>query len=346
MESTQQQSVLIFQINDTRFGLDATKVLESVWLPELTPIEEAPHWIVGMFNLRGHIVPVVDLNLRFGHPARPLSLNDQVIVLKTDAETIGLIVSEVLEVIELSPDAIASSPHFEQIHHRLDHLATGIAGIDDDLVTLIDIPKLTKDVETLTLDEGSEITALNKAPYAELDAEVRARFRARTMALRKAAGDEDMPLLGLAVVELSGEYFGIELTAVQEFCNIHQLSPIPCCPHHILGAMSLRGKLLTLIDPCRALNLSPSSQYQKAVITRVSARPGSDLEDHLIGVAVDDVHDAVYLCNEALHEPPSALREQCGSEIMATASYAGKIMTVLDLPTLLARAEWIVDENV
>lgn len=342
----ERQAILIFKLDNARFGLDATKVLESVWLPELVPIEEAPPWVVGMFNLRGRIVPVTDLNLRFGHPAKPLTLSDQVVVLSSDNETLGLIVSEVLEVVELLPDAIKPSPDFKSTNRGVDHLAAGIASIADDLVTLIDISKLTKPAGTLTVYEASETTAWPNHLASETDAEGRALLHTRAMALRQSISEEDVPLLGLAVIEMSGEYFGLELTAVQEFCDITQLRPIPCCPPHILGAMSLRGKLLTLIDPRRALNLPLSSLRRKAVIALTSPELNADLGGQLVGIAVDEVHDVVYLRSKELRKPPSALVAQCEAEITGTAPYNGKTMTILNLPALLAREEWIVDENV
>ena len=63
------RSLLIFDLDDARFGVDATLVRESIWLPELVPVEEAPPYIVGMFSLRDQLIPVTDLNLRFGQPA-------------------------------------------------------------------------------------------------------------------------------------------------------------------------------------------------------------------------------------------------------------------------------------
>jgi len=333
------QTLLIFDLDGTRYGLDSTKVLESVWLPELTPIEEAPPWVIGIFNLRGQIVPVTDLNLRFGHPARHLDLSDQVVVLKNGNEIMGLIVADVLEVIDLLSDSIAPSPHFELSPYGLNHLAAGIADIDEDLVTLIDVDQLTKHSKLLDLDETTSVKSSPNQLYAETDPEIRARFHARAFALRQSTTEEDVPLLGLAVIEMSGEYFGIKLTAVQEFCNITQLRPIPCCPPHILGAMSLRGKLLTLIDPSRALNLPPTSECSKAVIANTST-------DLSIGIAVHEVHDVIYLKHEQLHAPPSALREQCGTEIVGTAAYEDKTIIVLDLPKLLEREDWVVDETI
>ncbi|QPK62626.1 purine-binding chemotaxis protein CheW [Methylomonas sp. LL1] len=339
------RSLLIFDLDGSRFALEATEVFESVWLPELTFIEEAPPWVVGMFSLRGRIVPVTDLHLRFGRPARHYRLGDQVVVLKTDRQVAGLIVSEVLEVIELASDSIQPPPEFDS---SMTHFVAGVVNVGEDLVSLLDVSRLAKLPQIAVLDDMEEPTAPVRDFYdAETTAEVRALFHARAMALRQSAAEEEKDSgLGLAVVELGGEYFAIELVAVQEFCNIGPFSPIPCCPPHILGVMSLRGNLLTLMDPRSALNLPPAARGNKAVITRVSAASDTGPGEQLIGIAVDEVHDVVYLRREDLQAPPSTLIEQYGAEITGTARYAGGTMTVLDLPVLLARDEWIVNENV
>jgi purine-binding chemotaxis protein CheW len=332
------QPLLIFDLDGARFALDAMRVRESVWLPELTPVEEAPPWIIGIFSLRGRIIPVTDLHLRFGHPARRYSPDDRVVVLEADNLLMGLIVSEVHAVIELPCDAIQPPPQFDTAPPGPTHLIAGEARIGDDLVALLDISRLTHLPEGLELAEATERPTPVGHFYPEATPEARALFHARAMALQEATDDEEGTRLGLAVMELGGEYFGIELAAVQEFCNITQLSPIPCCPPHILGAMSLRGDLLTLIDPRAALNLPPAAKCGNAVVV---ARLG----EQAMGIAVDAVHNVIYLRSEELQAPP-ALRERFGAEITGTVPYAGRIMTVLDLPALLAREEWIVNENV
>ena len=358
-------SLLIFDLDGARFGLDATRVRESVWLPELTAVEEAPPWIVGLFDLRGRIVPVADLRLRFHHPARRYTSADQVIVLETEHEPMGLIVSEVIEVIELPGEAVQPPPHFDAPAPGHAHLVIGEARVGDELVTVLDAIQLAQLSQPPLpsppplAGEGVEVPSPARSALKDSDPlraealvesyaeegwgggatpEERALFRKRAMKLREGAPGEDGARLGLAVVELGGEYFGVELSAVQEFRDIVQLSPIPCCPPHILGAISLRGNLLTLIDPRAALNLPPAAMGGKAVVGR--------LGEQAVGIAVDEVHDVVYLPREKLQGPPPVLRERCGAEIMGTAPYGGRTMTVLDLPALLAREEWIVDENV
>lgn len=385
-------TLLIFDLDGTRFGMDAKQVRESVWLPELTPVEEAPPWIVGIFSLHGRIVPVADLHLRFGHPMRHYNPYDQVVVLETDHLLMGLIVSEVRAVIKLPNNAIQPPPQFDALAPARAHLVAGEARIGDDLVTLLDVSRLVhfapaphpnppphageggnthssmhgaeEEIEMSSLAHGveEEVTAPSSARSAgngveapslaqsagegwggghfcpQATPEARALFHARAMVLREAIVAEEVGRLGLAVVELGGEYFGVELAAVQEFCNIIQLSPIPCCPPHILGAMSLRGDLLTLIDPRAALNLAPAPRGGKAIVARFG--------EQTMAIAVDAVHDVVYLRGEELQAPPPVLCERSGAEIMGTALYKGRMMTVLDLSTLLAREEWIVNENI
>lgn len=333
--------ILMFDLDGARFGLDATKVCESIWLPELTPTEEAPRWIVGLFSLRGRIVPVADLRLRFGHPARRYSPGDQVVVLESDGRLLGLIVDEVIEVIDLPGESIQPPPQFDAAHSALDHLVAGEARAGDGLVTLLDISRLTHLTEWQPLAATAQ-SPDESAPAGRFGADAspaeRALFHARAVRLREAPVDEEGDRIGLAVVQLGGEYFGFELAAVQEFCDVTHLSPIPCCPPHILGAMNLRGNLLTLIDPRAALNLPPAAGGGKAVVAR--------LGEQAVGIAVDAVHGVVYLQSEQLQPPPAGLREHGGAEISGTARYADRIVTVLDLPALLAREDWVVDEHV
>lgn len=366
--------LLIFDLDGARFGLDATLVRESVWLPELTPVEEAPPYIVGMFSLREQLIPVTDLNLRFGHPARPYCLDDQIIVLEQDQLLMGLIVSEVREVIELPLAAIQPAPKFDMTTHRNADLVTGEARLGDDIVTLLDASQLmplpqadASDAKThrntsliagearvgdgiVTLLDTSQLMRLPQNLTAagmehparhfcpEATPEQHAVYRARAEALLETIADEEGAHLALAVVELDGEYFGIELDTVQEFCEIAHPSPIPCCPPHILGAMNLRGNLFTLLDLRAALNLPHAAQNGgKVVLAR--------LGEQMVGVSVDEVHDVVYLRPEELQAAPAVLREQRGMEIKGAVSYAGKMMVILDLPALLAREEWIVNEN-
>lgn len=333
----EMRSLLIFALDGRRFGLDVASVLECVWLPELTPVEQAPFWIAGMFSLRGTIVSVVDLNLCFGHSCRAYRLDDQVLVIQNEKSTIGMIVGEILELVEIPAQDIRPAPEFETHGAGPAALSAGIAAIGEELVTLLDIDRITH-LETETGDDHRQ-PAVESPVFNEIAPEIRQTFHARAMALRSSLKDQaPSGRLGVAVVELGGEMFGVELGSVREFCNLAHCNPIPCCPAHIVGVISLRGNLLTLVDPGPALNLTTGETGNKAVILQ----SGSGV----MAVAVDEIHDIVYLHRGDLQTPPAALRDRFGSEILGTAGYAGKTIAVFDLAALLARDEWTVDESV
>ena len=339
-------TLLIFDLNNARFCVDAMLVRESVWLPELTPVEEAPPYIVGLFSMRGQIVPVTDLNLRFGHPARPYLLSDQIVILELNHLLMGLIVSEVIEVVEISAEAFQPPPRFEEETHHQEHLVAGKVRVGDVIVTLLDADQLMHNPQDLEEIESEQHSPQHQfCPQAT--PEERAVYRARAKELMQTTGEEEGTRLALAVVELDGEYFGIELQSVQEFCDNVRPYPIPCCPPHILGAISLRGNLFVLLDLRVALNLSRAVQNSgKAVVARASTWLGTGLGEQAVGLSVDQVHDVIYLREEELQVAPAALLERHGTEIKGTAAYGGKMMVVLGLPALLAREEWIVSETV
>src|SRR5262245_16285487 len=94
---------LTCSLQDALYAVDASIVTQILWLPVLTPIAEAPPDIVGVFNFRGKIVPVMDLARRLGHAPQRYRLTDQVIVLEQADLLCGLIVHEVHDVQRISP---------------------------------------------------------------------------------------------------------------------------------------------------------------------------------------------------------------------------------------------------
>ncbi len=318
------RTILIFELDGTRFGIEARWMQESVWLPELSPIEEAPVWVAGVFSLRGQIIPVTDLGMRFGHPPRDFRTTDQVIVLQIEHSTLGLIANEVIDVLEIGEETIQPPPAFLEPSGR-QRILFGEIRYGREIVSLIDATALLK-------EPAPPSPRVARAPHERGAQEI---FRARAAALMESDATRSATHLPLAVVELEEECFGIDLATVEEFCEFSDPYPIPCCPPHILGAINLRGVLLTLIDPREALGLPPMSKKSgKAVVS------GG------IAMAVDDVRDVLYLPSTELRPAPVALREQHGAWVKGSAAYGGAMMAVLDLPSLLKREEWLVNESI
>lgn len=132
------KSYLIFKLNQYRYGLETSVVQEIFFLPELTPVQEAPQDIVGVLNLRGNILPVMDLSLRFGHRPMSYQITDSVIVIEWQGFSVGIIVNAVEEVKEIETTQIqAQIAYGRKTITQAHHFVAGFAKLSTDIITLL-----------------------------------------------------------------------------------------------------------------------------------------------------------------------------------------------------------------
>ena len=339
---------LIFSLHDLHYGIDALLVQEIFHLPEIIPIAEAPTDIVGVLNLRGKIVPVMHLGLRLGNRSPQCYLSDSVIILDYVGLQIGIIVSNVYEVKNISTTVIENDLDYGRVKDISSRFVAGIAKIDADTIVLLDRENLLRDpdaVEVLLGEENLEDSGVGSnfytmcCPGATL--KERAVFRERANNLRQSTNNSNSEdLIPLAVIGLNNEYFGLDLEIVQEFTNIQNFIPIPCCPSHVVGNMNLRGEILTLIDIRSALNmpLATTINGAKAIVINV--------EDLVAGFPVDEVFDVMYLHPSAVVSLPVAVNSHNEAYLRGTVAYEGNMLTILDLPKLLTNKSLVVNEEV
>lgn len=130
------QMVLTFDVAGETYGLPIGAVTEIVGMPRLMPVPGVPAWIKGVTNLRGRVVPLMDVRLRFGLAERPYDDRTVVIVLDVDEASLGLIVDSVGEVSPVPPSGEAA---------RTSRLVTGMGQLGDRTVVLLDATVLATD---------------------------------------------------------------------------------------------------------------------------------------------------------------------------------------------------------
>src|SRR6201997_5094137 len=132
--------LISFAIGDDQYGVDIMAVREIKGWTDITPLPRQPDYVRGVLNLRGVIVPIVDLRCRFGQgltKATPLHI---VIIVQIASKPIGLLADRVLDIVSLDVTQIQPVPRVVQ-SARLDFLS-GIVTVDDDMIALIDLPNL------------------------------------------------------------------------------------------------------------------------------------------------------------------------------------------------------------
>ena len=141
MESHDQ--LVVFSLDDQRYGLPLWSVERAVRAVEITPLPKAPEIVLGVINVQGQLVPVVNLRRRFRLPERDILLSDQIIVAQTTNRLVALVVDSVLGVLTYSRREVVDA---DRIAPDVDYVE-GIVKADDGMVLIHDLDKF------LSLDE-------------------------------------------------------------------------------------------------------------------------------------------------------------------------------------------------
>lgn len=131
---------LTFRLSDQDYGIAISKVQEIREWTKVTPLPNSPAYIRGMLNLRGAIVPVIDLRLRFGLEALASDGAPVIIVVNVGNRLAGILVDTVSDVVSVDPSQRRTLPEFEGHANR--RFIDGLAQIDDHLMVLLNIDQL------------------------------------------------------------------------------------------------------------------------------------------------------------------------------------------------------------
>lgn len=144
------QEFLVFTLGDEEYGIDILKVQEIRGYDQVTRIANTPAFIKGVTNLRGVIVPIIDLRLKFAQPDVVYNENTVVIVLNLEQRVVGIVVDGVSDVLSLTTDQIRPSPEFA-VTMSTEYL-TGLGALGDRMLILVDIEKLLNSEEMELVD--------------------------------------------------------------------------------------------------------------------------------------------------------------------------------------------------
>ena len=136
---------LTFRLDQEEYGIDILKVQEIRGYEPPTRIANAPAFIKGVVNLRGTIVPIVDMRLKFRCAQAQYDSFTVVIILSLLERVVGIVVDSVSDVLELAPDSIKPAP---QIESAIDSACIlGLGSVADRMLILLDIEKLMSGVD-------------------------------------------------------------------------------------------------------------------------------------------------------------------------------------------------------
>lgn len=145
------EQAVVFSLAGELYGLDISRIQGIIRVPEVTKVPRAPDFVEGVINLRGDIVPIVDLRKRFGRPLEDHTADTRIINVEMDADLVGLIVDSVEEVLNIPAEVIEPPP--DLVTSADSPYLRGIAKIEDRLVILLDLDEILTVGEQVDLQE-------------------------------------------------------------------------------------------------------------------------------------------------------------------------------------------------
>ncbi|MFA6596733.1 MAG: chemotaxis protein CheW [Ignavibacteriaceae bacterium] len=148
-ETMELLQLVSFFIGDEEFGVDILYVQEINRMSQVTKVPNAPDFVNGVINLRGRVIPVIDLRLKFGMPKKEPDKNTRIIVMEVSGKTVGFIVDSVNEVLRISKDVTEPPPELAMGINS--EYIKSVGKLEDRLLILIDLEKILSTEESVQL---------------------------------------------------------------------------------------------------------------------------------------------------------------------------------------------------
>lgn len=147
-----EQQLVIFDLGGEHYGLDISTVEGIIKMQSITKMPQAPSYVEGVTNLRGMVVPVIDLRKRFGLAPQVETKDARIVVVYMGKAKVGMVVDGVSEVLRVSEESIEATP--PMVTSVDTAFIRGIAKLENHLVTLLNLDQI------LSTDEQNKISAL------------------------------------------------------------------------------------------------------------------------------------------------------------------------------------------
>lgn len=134
-----------FRLDDEIYGINVMLVQEVLRVTDIAPVPGAPGYVIGIINLRGNVVTVVDMRMRFGLSSREMDDATRIVIIEAEKQTVGMVVDSVSEVVNIYSNEIESAPNVG--NDETARYIEGVVSRGEHLLILVDLNKLLNDGE-------------------------------------------------------------------------------------------------------------------------------------------------------------------------------------------------------
>ena len=143
-----RQSVT-FRLDNEIYGINVMLIQEVLRVTEIAPVPGAPNYVIGLINLRGNVVTVIDTRMRFGLPPKEIDDATRIVIIEVENQTVGIVVDSVSEVVDVDASEFETAPNVG--YDETARYIEGVVSRGEELLILVDLNKL------LTEDEWADM---------------------------------------------------------------------------------------------------------------------------------------------------------------------------------------------
>ncbi len=265
-----EKKVVTFTIRDEIFGLFSDDVKEIVYPPRIFTVPKAPFYVRGVGNLRGNIIPIVDLKSFLFGEISEIGENTKLVVASRGEKDVGLIVEDLKEVLDIDE---------KEFQVSASNMSSHLQGVFKGKKSIIQF----LNIETLfSSDEKSGFS--------------------KEMAEHKTKKTQDKldsyETEGIVIFKIGDEEFGISIDDVKEIIDApKEITEAPGTSPFIIGLFSLRGKVLPLISLSELLSLPKLEEFGRVIVVEVEGE---------IGICVSQAKEVLRISKELIEPPPAS----------------------------------------
>jgi purine-binding chemotaxis protein CheW len=150
-----ETQLVVFKMEKEEFACGINDVREVLKMIRVTPLPRSLDFVEGVINLRGDVIPVIDLRKRFGLAEAERTEDNRIIIVEVEERMVGLTVDSVTEVIRLSNTQIQEAP--DQVAGSQTKLIMGVGKVDDRMLIILNLDRILTSAEQIALDDINQI---------------------------------------------------------------------------------------------------------------------------------------------------------------------------------------------
>jgi purine-binding chemotaxis protein CheW len=154
-EDTLSNKFLTFKLGKESYGIEIKHIIQIIEIQNISEVPDMPGYVKGVINLRGKVIPVVDLRLRFSITERDYDNRTCIIVIEINNALIGVIVDTVEEVVEIAEDKVQPPPSFKTASGK-DRYISGMGRVGENIKILLDVMKMLYEEDIQQIKESLE----------------------------------------------------------------------------------------------------------------------------------------------------------------------------------------------